>query len=214
MKLTPVANVITLFMAQLTPLLAFYLKFLLSLCPQGYKLHQKKFYEIGTCVQFHKKLWHNLHHYWHITLHFCLDYATMGINCIKKSFMKLAPGVLRKFSNLQHQFVEIGTVFLKKKLFLCFRKFYTTFYVRNLQMLVIIYGICTWQAFPAWMLTSKVWLYPQTLSQPSLMFASDTFHLLHSRVGSWPYPQPLDQAGKACQGQTLQLKMNISKLQE
>jgi hypothetical protein len=27
--------------------------------------------------------------------------------------------------------------------------------------------------------------------------------VLHSRVGSWPHPQTLDQAGKACQGQTL-----------
>jgi hypothetical protein len=26
--------------------------------------------------------------------------------------------------------------------------------------------------------------------------------VLHSRVGSWPYPQTLDLAGKACQGQT------------
>ncbi len=27
--------------------------------------------------------------------------------------------------------------------------------------------------------------------------------MFHSRTGSWPYSQTLDQAGKACQGQTL-----------
>ncbi len=32
-----------------------------------------------------------------------------------------------------------------------------------------------------------------------------TFLGLHSRIGSWAYPQILDQAGKAHQGQTLQL---------
>ncbi len=34
---------------------------------------------------------------------------------------------------------------------------------------------------------------------------SRNFQMLHSRVGSRPYPQTLDQAGKVCQGQTLQL---------
>jgi hypothetical protein len=29
------------------------------------------------------------------------------------------------------------------------------------------------------------------------------FNVLHSRVGSWPRPQTLDQAGKTCQRQTL-----------
>ena len=29
------------------------------------------------------------------------------------------------------------------------------------------------------------------------------FQVLHSRVGSWPHPQTLDLAGKACQGQML-----------
>jgi len=29
------------------------------------------------------------------------------------------------------------------------------------------------------------------------------FQALHSRVGSWPYPQTSGKAGKACQGQTL-----------
>ncbi len=39
-----------------------------------------------------------------------------------------------------------------------------------------------------------------------------TFQTLHSWVGSWPYPQTLDKAGKACQGQTLQLITNNGKL--
>jgi hypothetical protein len=33
--------------------------------------------------------------------------------------------------------------------------------------------------------------------------------MLHSWVGSWPHPQTLDLAGKACQGQTLWLITNI-----
>jgi hypothetical protein len=43
--------------------------------------------------------------------------------------------------------------------------------------------------------------------QPSLIFAGKVgaFQVLNSRVGIWPYPQTLDQAGKDCQGQTLQL---------
>ncbi len=28
----------------------------------------------------------------------------------------------------------------------------------------------------------------------------NTFQVLHSRVGAWPYPQTLDWTGKACQG--------------
>jgi hypothetical protein len=51
------------------------------------------------------------------------------------------------------------------------------------------------------------------------MFASkadlpegSTIYELHSRAGSWPYPQTLDKAGKACQGQTLQFIANINKL--
>jgi hypothetical protein len=36
--------------------------------------------------------------------------------------------------------------------------------------------------------------------------------VLHSSIKSWPYPQTLDKAGKACQGQTLYLITKISKL--
>ncbi len=38
------------------------------------------------------------------------------------------------------------------------------------------------------------------------------FQVLQSRVFSWPYPQTLDYAGKACCGPTLKLIMNIRKL--
>jgi hypothetical protein len=34
-----------------------------------------------------------------------------------------------------------------------------------------------------------------------IALTSVAFQVLHSRVGSWPYPQTLDYAGKACQGQ-------------
>ncbi len=36
--------------------------------------------------------------------------------------------------------------------------------------------------------------------------------MLHSRVGSWPYPQTLDQAGKTCQVQKLQFTTKIRKI--
>jgi hypothetical protein len=39
-----------------------------------------------------------------------------------------------------------------------------------------------------------------------------TFQVLHSRVDPWPYPQTLDSAGRARQGQTLQLITKIRKL--
>ena len=46
--------------------------------------------------------------------------------------------------------------------------------------------------------------------QPSLMFAGKAGAYpieapfgRSTRVGSWPHPQTLDWAGKACQGQTL-----------
>jgi hypothetical protein len=46
-----------------------------------------------------------------------------------------------------------------------------------------------------------------SLIQPSLISVSKAVvylsEALHSRVGSWPYPQTLDWAGKASQGQTL-----------
>jgi hypothetical protein len=38
------------------------------------------------------------------------------------------------------------------------------------------------------------------------------FQLLHSRVGSWPYPKNIDNVGRASQVQTFQLIMNIRKL--
>ncbi len=53
---------------------------------------------------------------------------------------------------------------------------------------------CTGQAF-GWNVT-----YPSISGFQVLAMV-----VLHSSVGSWPYPQTLEQAGKACQGQTLQL---------
>ncbi len=41
--------------------------------------------------------------------------------------------------------------------------------------------------------------------------SESTFQMLHSGVGSCPYPQTL-VAGKACQGQTPELITNIHKL--
>ncbi len=49
--------------------------------------------------------------------------------------------------------------------------------------------------------------------QLSQMFAGKALQVLHSEVGPWPYPETLDLAGKACQGQTLELITKIRKLQ-
>ncbi len=53
--------------------------------------------------------------------------------------------------------------------------------------------------------------------QPSLMFASKAraylseAPLMYSTLSQAPHPQTLDKAGKACQGQTLQLITKICK---
>ncbi len=39
-----------------------------------------------------------------------------------------------------------------------------------------------------------------------------SFQVLHSRVGFWPQPKTLDQAGKTCKGQSFQLIAKICKL--
>ncbi len=57
------------------------------------------------------------------------------------------------------------------------------------------------------------------LFQPSLMFVTKVgaypsgtyFQVLSSNVGYWPYPQTLDYAGKACQGQILKFITKIRK---
>jgi hypothetical protein len=52
--------------------------------------------------------------------------------------------------------------------------------------------------------------------QPSPMFVGKAGNYLSEasfRVGSWAYPQTLDQSGKACQGQSVLLIMKIYKLQ-
>jgi len=38
---------------------------------------------------------------------------------------------------------------------------------------------------------------------PSGALSGAPLKVLHSTVGRWPYPQTLDLAGKACQGETL-----------
>jgi hypothetical protein len=55
--------------------------------------------------------------------------------------------------------------------------------------------------------------------QPNILFErkagpSQGEHLKEApfRASFWPYPQTLDLAGKACQGQTLYLITNIHKL--
>jgi hypothetical protein len=65
--------------------------------------------------------------------------------------------------------------------------------------------VCTWQAFPA---QSNICGQGQ---EPTIEWSTSKV----LRVGKLrPYPQTLDSAGKACQGQTLQLITNISKLQK
>ncbi len=55
---------------------------------------------------------------------------------------------------------------------------------------------------PSLMFADKARAYP---SEPTLRYSSN-------RADSWPYPETLDLAGKACQEQTLQLMTKICKL--
>jgi hypothetical protein len=55
-------------------------------------------------------------------------------------------------------------------------------------------SVCSWHAFPD---KSNVCELGRELPEWS------TFQVLRSKVGSKPYQQTLDKAGKACQGQTL-----------
>jgi hypothetical protein len=58
-----------------------------------------------------------------------------------------------------------------------------------------------------WKFLQKAWVFaPGKPFQSILMFVAKrsltnwrTFQMLHSRVGSWPCPQTIDWAGKACQ---------------
>jgi hypothetical protein len=59
----------------------------------------------------------------------------------------------------------------------------------NLWMIVTSWSVCPWQAFPA---KSNVCKKGRCLPVWSI------FQVLHSRVGSWPYPQTLHIAGKIC----------------
>jgi len=76
--------------------------------------------------------------------------------------------------------------------------------VRVLNFLFFIIDVCLWQAFPA---NSNVCGEGM---EPTLEWS--TFQVLYYSVGSWHYPQALDFAGKAWQGQTLLLITNIRKL--
>ncbi len=80
---------------------------------------------------------------------------------------------------------------------------YKTFYDCNLQIFVISQSVSPWQAFPA---QSNV-----------LLVRPGGFPRVENLKGAslgqaMPYLQILDQAGKACQGQTLQLITEIRKL--
>ncbi len=57
------------------------------------------------------------------------------------------------------------------------------FYGCNLQIYVMTWNVCPWQAFPA---LSHACRYDWSLPEWS------TFQMLYSRVGSLPYPQTLD----------------------
>jgi hypothetical protein len=59
------------------------------------------------------------------------------------------------------------------------------------------YSKVAWSLYYTTCLYSSVWGLGQSLPEWS------TFQVLHLRVRFWPHPQTLDQAGKACQGQTL-----------
>ncbi len=100
---------------------------------------------------------------------------------------------------------------------------YKAFYDCNLLIFIISCSVCPRLAFPEQsnfcgctqcttfqMLHYWVgsWPYPQTLDQNG-----DTFQVLQSGVRSWPYPQTIDQAVKAFRGQTLKLIIKTRKLQ-
>ncbi len=68
------------------------------------------------------------------------------------------------------------------------------FHRHHLWILAKRWCICPWQVFPA---QSNVWWYCQSLLN------WNTFQVLPSWGGSWPYPQTLDYSGIAYQGQSL-----------
>ncbi len=79
---------------------------------------------------------------------------------------------------------------------------YKTFYVRKIRMFVICQSVYHQQAFPAQPnVCEKGWSLPNWSTLKKFPF----------RVGSWPYHQTLNQAGKAHHQQTLQLFTNIRK---
>ncbi len=78
------------------------------------------------------------------------------------------------------------------------RKCYKNFYNLKLRLFIISQSVCPWQAFPA---------QPNACGQgQESTLEWSTRKVVHSgRL--WYYSKMLDKAGKACQGQTLQLIM-------
>ncbi len=82
------------------------------------------------------------------------------------------------------------------------KKFYSTgsFYGRNFLLGRINQSVCAWKAFPA---QSNICEQGQ---EPTLEWSTfQAFHLGRLR----PFSQTLDQVGRACQGQSLQIITNI-----
>ncbi len=73
---------------------------------------------------------------------------------------------------------------------------YKTFFVRNLKIFVISQSVCPWQAFPAQSIVCGQGQEHTLQCSPSKGLQQGRFLI---------YKQTLDQVGKACLGQTLQL---------
>ncbi len=94
---------------------------------------------------------------------------------------------------------------------------YKTFYNCNLPMFVISQSVCPWQAFLAYSIVcGKVRSLPLG-GTPARCFIQEGSSLTSNhQTSARPVVillRALDQCGKACQGQTLQLIMYIIKLQ-
>jgi hypothetical protein len=76
-------------------------------------------------------------------------------------------------------------------------------FAREAKSLPIEYGTVSYPTWPDSIFPHK---HLATVSSKSLPKWSK---VLPSRVGSWPYPQTLDQAAKVYQGQTLKLILRL-----
>ncbi len=81
--------------------------------------------------------------------------------------------------------------------------YHKTYHGCKLRIAIISQSVCPWRAFPA---QSSVWV--RLGAHPKVEHLKGVYS---GRL--WPYPQTIDQAGKACQEQTLQLIMEICELQ-